>query len=73
MIGNQVVSTMFDIKSSIHMARFIPHRDWDEDPGLGSLCYLLFPGCDGDHLSILIYICHIDPLCIDLWLCFVIS
>jgi hypothetical protein len=35
MTGNQVVSTMFDIKSSIHMARFVPHRDRDEDPGLG--------------------------------------
>ena len=34
MTSNQVVSTMFDIKTSIHMARFIPHWDWDEDPGL---------------------------------------
>jgi hypothetical protein len=34
MTGNQVVSTMFDIKTSIHMARFIPHQDGDEDPGL---------------------------------------
>jgi hypothetical protein len=34
MIGNQVVSTMFDIKTSIHMAIFVPHPDWDEDPGL---------------------------------------
>jgi hypothetical protein len=34
MTGNQVVSTMFDIKSSIHMDRFILHQDWDEDPGL---------------------------------------
>jgi hypothetical protein len=34
MTGNQVVSTMFEIKTSIHMARFVQHRDWDEDPGL---------------------------------------
>jgi hypothetical protein len=34
MIGNQVVSTMFNIKTSIHMDRFVPHGDWDEDPGM---------------------------------------
>jgi hypothetical protein len=33
MTGNQVVSTMFDINTSIHMDRFIPFWDWDEDPG----------------------------------------
>jgi hypothetical protein len=33
MIGNQVVSTMFDINTSIHMARIVPFWDWDEDPG----------------------------------------
>jgi hypothetical protein len=42
MIGNQVVSTMFDIKSSIHMARFVPHRDWDEDPGLSIHSVIFF-------------------------------
>jgi hypothetical protein len=35
MIDNQVVSTMFDVKTFIHMDRFIPHRDRDEDPRLG--------------------------------------
>ena len=34
MTSNQVVSTMFDIKTSIHMARFVQNQDWDEDPGL---------------------------------------
>jgi hypothetical protein len=34
MTGNQVVSTMFDMKTSIHMDIFVPHQDWDEDPGL---------------------------------------
>jgi hypothetical protein len=34
MTNNQVVSTMFDIKTSIDMDRFVPHWDWDEDLGL---------------------------------------
>jgi hypothetical protein len=52
MTGNQVVSTMFDIKSSIHMDRIILFWDQDEDPGLSThLCSMLFPGCDGDHLT----------------------
>ena len=33
MIGNQVVSTMFDVKTSTHMVRIVSIRDWDEDPG----------------------------------------
>jgi hypothetical protein len=36
MTDNQVVSNMFDIITSIHMARFIVFWDWDEDPGLGA-------------------------------------
>jgi hypothetical protein len=36
MTGNQVVSTMFDIKSSIHMARIIPSWDREKDPGLSA-------------------------------------
>jgi hypothetical protein len=54
MISNQVVSTMFDINTSIHMARIVPFWDRDEDPGnpLGThLCYVPHPGCDGDYLS----------------------
>ena len=44
MTDNQVVSTMFNIKSSIHMDRIIQFRDWDEDPGLGThfvMCFSL--------------------------------
>jgi hypothetical protein len=33
MIDNQVVSTMFDINTSIHMARIVGFWDRDEDPG----------------------------------------
>jgi hypothetical protein len=32
MTSNQVISTMFDISTSIHMARIIPHWDWDKYP-----------------------------------------
>ena len=32
MTGNQVASTMFEIKKSIHMARIISVGDWNEDP-----------------------------------------
>jgi hypothetical protein len=42
MTGNQVVSTMFDIKSSIHMARLVVYWDWDEDPGLGTHYVMCF-------------------------------
>jgi hypothetical protein len=57
MTSNQVVSTMFNIKTYIPMARFIQHRDWDEDPGLSiHPVKLLFPGYEGDHLSMLMYI-----------------
>jgi hypothetical protein len=42
MIANQVVSTMFDIKSSIHMARIIPFQYLDEDPGLGTQSVMCF-------------------------------
>ena len=36
MTSNQVVSTILDIKSSIHIAIFVPFQDQDEDPGLGA-------------------------------------
>jgi hypothetical protein len=42
MTGNQVVSTMFDIKSSIRMAIFVLFRDRDEDPGLGAHYVMCF-------------------------------
>ena len=32
MNGNQVVSTMSDAKTSIHMVRIISVRDWNEYP-----------------------------------------
>ena len=32
MTRNQVVSTMFDVKTSIHMVRIISVGDWNEDP-----------------------------------------
>jgi hypothetical protein len=31
MTGNQVVSTMFNAKTFIHMARIVPSRDKDEE------------------------------------------
>jgi hypothetical protein len=64
MTGNQVVSTMFDIKTSIRMARFVPHREWDEDPGLSIHSNIWFShAMNGDHLSMLIYILsHISTL-----------
>ena len=34
MTGNQVVSTMFDVNTSIHMVRIISVGDWNEDPDL---------------------------------------
>jgi hypothetical protein len=56
MIGNQVVSTMFDFDTCNHMVRFILLGDGIEDPG----SYLFGPGCDG----ICIIWRHIDPQCI---------
>ena len=32
MTGNQVVSAMFNVKTSIHMVRIISVGDWNEDP-----------------------------------------
>ena len=34
MTGNQVVSSMFDIKTFIHMVRIVYVGDWNEDPRL---------------------------------------
>ena len=57
MTDNQVVYTMFNIKTSIHMARFIPHQDWDEDLGLSIHSDICFAqDTKGYHLSMLIYI-----------------
>ena len=44
MNGNQVVSTMFDVKTSIHMARIASVRDWNEDPEqLGFISIIFYP------------------------------
>ena len=32
MTGNQVVSSMFDVKTSIHMVIIVSVWDWNEDP-----------------------------------------
>ena len=34
MTGNKVVSTMFDVNTSICMARIVSVGDWNEDPEL---------------------------------------
>jgi hypothetical protein len=79
MTGNQVVSTMFDIKTLIHMARFVLHRDWDEDPGLRFHFVICFTqAAKGDHFEHVDILSHrstlywsvamfyhlVDPLCI---------
>jgi hypothetical protein len=59
MTGNQVVSTMFDINTCIHMDRIVPVQDRDEYPGKFSgtyQCYVPNPGCDGENLTLLLYI-----------------
>ena len=44
MTGNQVVSTMFDIKTSIHMVMLVSFWDWNEDPErLGLICIVSYP------------------------------
>jgi len=70
MTSNQVVFTMFDIKTSIHMDRFIPHRGWDEDPGLSIHYVIFFSQTVKEIIWAWWYIyCHIDPHCIGMWLC----
>jgi len=57
MTSNQVVYTIFDIKTSIHMARIVPHQSWEEDPRLSVHFDIYFTqAVKGDHLSVLIYI-----------------
>ena len=58
MTGNQVVSTMFDIKTSIHMARIVSFGDWNEDPewlGL-NLDNRLSSGCDEGLFEVMTWI-----------------
>ena len=58
MTGNQVVSTMLDIKTSIHMARIASFRDWNEYPEW--LCIhlnmSLLSGCDGILFEVMTWI-----------------
>jgi hypothetical protein len=42
MTSNKVISTMFDIESSIHMDRIVFFWDQDEDPGLSTHCIPYF-------------------------------
>jgi hypothetical protein len=56
MIGNQVVSTMFDFDTCNHMVRFILRDDGNEDPGY----YHFDLGYDGVFMN---FYWHIDPLC----------
>ena len=73
MIDNQVVPTMFDIKTYIHMARFVPHRDWDEDSRLRIHSDIWFTQAMKEVIWAFWYLCcHIDPCCIGIWLCFII-
>ena len=44
MTGNQVVSTMFDVKTSIHMVIIVSFKDWNEDPErLGFISIIDYP------------------------------
>ena len=44
MTGIQVVSSMFDIKTSIHMVRIISVGDWNEDlEKLGFISIISYP------------------------------
>ena len=58
MAGNQVVSTMFDFKTSFHMARIVSFRDWNEDAKwLGNhLLNCLSSSCDGRLFEVMTWI-----------------
>ena len=44
MAGNQVVSSMFDVKTYIHMVRIVSIGDWDEDTKwLGFVILVAYP------------------------------
>jgi hypothetical protein len=50
MTSNQVISTMVDIITYIHMVRIILVRDQDEEPGSLLVTYQFYepnPGCEG--------------------------
>ena len=58
MTGNQVVSTMFHVKTSIHMARIVSFGDWNIDSKyLGIyLDNFLSSGCDGELFEVMTWI-----------------
>ena len=44
MTDNQVVSTIFDIRTSVYMVRIVSFGDWNEDPKqLGFICIIFYP------------------------------
>ena len=53
MTSNQVVSSMFDVKTSIHMVRIVSVGDWNEDPEwLGFVILVSYPQVAfGDQLE----------------------
>ena len=53
MTGNQVVSSMFDVNTSIHMVRIISVGDWNEYPEwLGLVIMISYAHVAfGDHLE----------------------
>jgi hypothetical protein len=56
---------MFDIKTSIHMVRFVPNWDWYEDPGLSHHFDTCFAQVAKEFLFGQEHIhWNIDPLCI---------
>ena len=72
MTGNQVVSTMFDIKKYIHMARIISFGDWNEYPEwLGThLDNCLSLGCDKGLFEFMTWIdivCLVAVSSIEFW------
>jgi hypothetical protein len=61
MTCNQVVSTMFDFDTCIHMVRFVLYSGGDEDPG----SFLTDSGCIGVFQFVLL---HRSTLYVS-WLC----
>ena len=65
MTGNQAVADMFNIKTSIHMAKIISFGDWNEDlECLGiHLDNCVSSGCDGELYEVMKWIhivCLVD-------------
>ena len=67
MTNNEVISTMFDNNTFIHMVRFVLMGIETKTLGLPLTIIVIILGCDGDYSSVTYY--HIDPHSIGLWLC----